>query len=153
MDELELIDVVLEDEPIEVTSITVTETEPVYTETEQTESTYTPPADVSNDTDQADVTDDFSGESAVLGDYDFQLIYDLLNDNFVSLNKNHDVYIDDYKLMLENQEAVISLLQEQNNYISEMHSVLVNFFFCFMVLMVCKFVHFLFYKVFFGGIT
>ena len=153
MDELELIDVVLEDEPIEVTSITVTETEPVYTETEQTESPYTPPADVSNDTDQTDVTDDFSGESAVLGDYDFQVIYDLLNDNFVSLNKNHDIYIEDYKLMLENQEAVITLLQEQNNYISEMHSVLVNFFFCFMVLIVCKFVHFLFYKVFFGGIT
>ena len=149
----ELIDVVLEDESIEVTSITVTETEPVYTETEQTESIADSSADVSNDIDQIDVTDDFSVESAVLGDYDFQLIYDLLADNFSSINKNHKSMIEDYETIMKNQEAAIALLQEQNNYISEMHSVLVNFFFCFMVLMVCKFVHFLFYKVFFGGIT
>lgn len=149
----ELIDVVLEDESIEVTSITVTETEPVYTETEQTESIADPPVDVSNDINQTDVTDDFSVESAVLGDYDFQVIYDLLSDNFSSINKNHKSMIEDFEIIMENQEASIALLQEQNNYISEMHSVLVNFFFCFMVLMVCKFVHFLFYKVFFGGIT
>lgn len=159
----ELIDVVLEDEPIEVTSVTVIETEvtsvsvietdPVYTETEQTESTADPPVDVSNDIDQTDVTDNFSIESAVLEDYDFQVMYDLLADNFSSINKNHKSMIEDYEIIMENQEAAIALLQEQNNYISEMHSVLVNFFFCFMVLLVCKFVHFLFYKVFFGGIT
>ena len=159
----ELWDSVLEDYLIEVTSVTVTETEvtsvatvetdPVYTDTEPTEDVFSSPVDVPHDIEQTDITDDFSSDTAVLGDYDFQAIYDLLGDNFSSINKNHKAMIEDYETIIENQEAAIALLQEQNNYIFEMHSVLVNFFFCFMVLMVCKFVHFLFYKVFFGGIT
>ena len=59
----------------------------------------------------------------------------------------------DNKAIIENQSEVIVQLKEQNSHLSEMNTVLANFFFCFMVLMVCKFVHFLFYKVFFGGLT
>lgn len=157
----ELLDSVLEDDPIEETTLTVSETEvtsviifetePVYTDTAPTEDFFSSPVDVPQDIDQTDITDDIS--SAVLGDYDFQAIYDLLGNNFSSINKNHKSMIEDYETIIENQESVISLLQEQNDFISGMNTVLVNFFFCFMVLMVCKFVHFLFYKVFFGGIT
>ena len=59
----------------------------------------------------------------------------------------------DNEAIIENQSEVIVQLKEQNAHLSEMNTVLANFFFCFMVLMVCKFVHFLFYKVFFGGLT
>lgn len=64
-----------------------------------------------------------------------------------------DETVDIYEAIISNQETMIIQLQEQNSQIAETNTVLVNFFFCFMVLMVCKFVHFLFYKVFFGGIT
>ena len=64
-----------------------------------------------------------------------------------------DETVDVYESIISNQETMIIQLQEQNSQIAETNTVLVNFFFCFMVLMVCKFVHFLFYKVFFGGIT
>lgn len=62
------------------------------------------------------------------------------------------VYLDN-KTIIENQTTIITQLQEQNTHLAEMNTLLANFFFCFMVLMVCKFVHFLFYKVFFGGLT
>ena len=48
----------------------------------------------------------------------------------------------DNEAIIENQSEVIVQLKEQNAYLSEMNTVLANFFFCFMVLMVCKFVHF-----------
>ncbi len=59
----------------------------------------------------------------------------------------------DNETIIENQSDIITQLQEQNTHLAEMNTLLANFFFCFMVLMVCKFVHFLFYKVFFGGLT
>lgn len=76
-------------------------------------------------------------------------------DDFTSESETEasDETLDVYESIISNQETLIIQLQEQNSQISETNTVLVNFFFCFMVLMVCKFVHFLFYKVFFGGIT
>lgn len=76
-------------------------------------------------------------------------------DDFTSESETEasDETLDVYESIISNQEEMILHLQEQNLQISETNTVLVNFFFCFMVLMVCKFVHFLFYKVFFGGIT
>lgn len=76
---------------------------------------------------------------------------DDFNSEFVT--EASDEMLDVYEAIIANQEEMIIQLQEQNSQISETNTVLVNFFFCFMVLMVCKFVHFLFYKVFFGGIT
>lgn len=67
--------------------------------------------------------------------------------------ESSDEEIDVYESIISNQEEIIVQLQELNSQISETNTVLVNFFFLFMFLMVCKFVHFLFYKVFFGGIT
>lgn len=76
-------------------------------------------------------------------------------DDFTSESETEtsDEALDVYEAIISNQETMIIQLQEQNSQIAETNTVLVNFFFCFMVLMVCKFVHFLFYKVFFGGIT
>ena len=66
--------------------------------------------------------------------------------------ENQEIMLENQSVTLENQEELLED-REANEALLESNTVLVNFFFLFMVLMVCKFVHFLFYKVFFGGIT
>lgn len=96
-------------------------------------------------------------------DYDYSQILADIEKNQQMILENQNTAVESQKELIEslevletitqNQEAAIEQLTIANEALTESNTVLVNFFFCFMVLMVCKFVHFLFYKVFFGGIT
>lgn len=78
---------------------------------------------------------------------------ELQTEKLEQIVENQEELLEAREAIIENQQAVIEQLTISNEAFLESNTVLVNFFFLFMVLMLCKFVHFLFYKVFFGGIT
>lgn len=156
----ELIEEIYPEEIEEITVVTTvpeeyTETTLVTTVSEEETTTITEPLQTEA-LEQETVTFEYSnddGSIVYFDSLDAKLLYERIQkDNQVIINNQFD-YIEIQSSLVENQAEIIAHLKEQNVYLSEMNTVLANFFFCFMVLMVCKFVHFLFYKVFFGGLT
>ncbi len=79
-----------------------------------------------------------------------------ISDNQATIiQQNSDIaeQLNSLNTIIDNQTAVIEKNDEVISQLEESNTVLVNFFFLFIVFLACKFVHFLFYKVFFGGVT
>jgi hypothetical protein len=76
-----------------------------------------------------------------------------ISDNQATIiQQNSDIaeQLNSLNTIIDNQTAVIEKNDEVISQLEESNTVLVNFFFLFIVFLACKFVHFLFYKVFFG---
>lgn len=79
----------------------------------------------------------------------FSLQNDLINqqiDLLTDISENQS-------LIMQNQETIIQQNTDILYNLQEVNSVLVNFFFVFGFLCVCKFIHFILCRVIFGGIN